>query len=55
MSEKLFDNLVKIGNNNPDLRDDIAPILHYLKKSEDEDEKEEKSEEEGTESEQEDK
>jgi hypothetical protein len=29
----LFDNLVKIGNNNPQLRDDIAPILHYLKKT----------------------
>lgn len=29
MSKDLFDRLVKIGNNNPDLRDDIAPVLHH--------------------------
>jgi hypothetical protein len=27
----LFNNLVKIGNQNPELRDDVAPILHHLK------------------------
>lgn len=33
MSKDLFDNLVKIGNKNPDLRDNISPILHHLKTS----------------------
>lgn len=32
MSE-LFNNLVKLGNKNPDLRDDISPVLHHLKKA----------------------
>ena len=27
----LFNNLVKFGNNNPELRDDIKPVLHHLK------------------------
>ena len=31
--KNLFNNLVKIGNNNPELRDDIKPILQHLKKS----------------------
>jgi hypothetical protein len=26
----LFNNLVKIGNQNPELRDNISPILHHL-------------------------
>jgi hypothetical protein len=31
--KNLFNNLVKIGNNNPDLRDDISPILHHIRES----------------------
>lgn len=31
MSDRdLFDELVKLGNRNPGLRDNIAPVLHYL-------------------------
>lgn len=33
MSEKLFKNLVKLGNQNPQLQENISPILHHLNQS----------------------
>lgn len=27
----LFDELVKVGNNNPNLRDSVSPILHHIR------------------------
>lgn len=31
--DTLFNRLVKLGNRNPGLRDDIAPVLHHLEES----------------------
>lgn len=33
MSKKVFNRLVKLGNQSPDLREDISPVLHHFKKT----------------------